>query len=429
MIIKIPSENYESLSKKIKALSNKADRLNLEPISMELNYSIGIATPDKSKTTYTEKEFYSVEVKGEPPVLSGWKFIGIVEPTDKGNVLIEINPENKIPEKYRHTDLCDCEHCGIKRDRLSAFIVENEETGEVLQVGRVCLKSYTSDTDPKNIALYESFFKLKEFERDGYGSSPKPLYNPEIVLTYFFKTREEYPELSRSNAKDIALNTIPMPYFGDEYSRQRYDELKDIRNKIGSTLEDKDYQKARDFILLINNIDDSNNNRVWNYKLVLNEPYTSFNDIIFQAVEFKEARDLQMSIEEKRIKEQLERIKAQEELLEAKKSRVHIGVEGEKTQLHVRLDSIKATQNQYGTTFIHTFRDEKENNITWFSSGKVLFDIDERENLIKDKTFFYIEATVGSHINYNDEPQTKILRTKFLGMEEPKAKTSKKLKV
>ena len=429
MKILIPAENIESLSKKITALSNKAERLELPPISLDINYGIGIATPDKKdKSKFTETEYYGVEILGEPPVLSGWIFIGIVEPTEKGNLLIEINPNNKIPDKYRHTDLCDCEHCGIKRDRLSAFIVQNETTGEVLQVGRTCLKSYTNDTDPKNIALYESFFKLKEFEKPIGNGKFKSVYNPESVLAYYFKTKEMYPELNKYKISNISLNTIP---FGtNPLEDEFYKQLREIRSEVGTSLTDIDYEKAKNFIKSINELNDEGNNRLWNYKLTLNDKYTTNGQLIIQSVEFKEAHDLHLTLEEKRLKEQLERMRAKEELDAAKKLRTHVGVEGEKQVFHVRLDSFKVSHGDFGTTFIHTFRDKDDNNITWFCNGRTFLDDDEAvKKAINDKNFFYIQGTVGKHLSYNDEPQTKVLRVKYLGEEEPKLEKKKKLKI
>lgn len=419
MKIRIPAENIESLSKKITALANKAERLNLPPITMNVNYAIGIATPDKKKPgEFKEQEYFSVDVLGEPPILEGWKFIGIVEPTEQGNLLIEINPENKIPDKYRHTDLCDCEHCGIKRERLSAFIVQNNETQEVLQVGRVCLKSYTGDTDPKNIALYESFFKLKEFEKiNSYGEYQPFAFKPEVVLAYYFKSKEMFPNLSKNELRHIALNSIPI--YRNDGNRDYYSNLVDIRYAVGNSLNDEDYKKANDFITSMNNLDDTGNNRIWNYKLVLNESYTIHSDVVIQAIEFKDAHDRYLTIEQSRLKEQLERMKQKEDILEAKKTRIHIGQEQDKIDFHVRLENCFPKASEFGTTYIHTFRDKDENNITWFCTGSPLFNHEESENLKKDKTFFYIHGTIGRHQRYDDEPQTKILRVKFLGFEKP----------
>lgn len=422
MKIKIPAENYESLSRKLVALNNKAQKLGLDEISLDIHYSIGIATPDpKEAGEFNETEFLQIEVIGEPPVLDGWKFVGIIEPTELGNLLIEIRSEYPIPEKYRHTDLCDCEHCGVKRERNTAFVVMNEDTKEFLQVGRVCLKSYTSETDPKNIALYESFFKLKDFERPIGAGRSTHIYNPEKILAFYFKGVELYPDLKDSL---LMLATKSFSHLMLD-SRDYFKYLNDAYKDIMLNMDEKTYEKVTEFKNSIIALDDTNNNRIWNYKLVLQEQYTANPRLVIESIEFKEAHDRHLTIEAKRLAEHLARLKAKEELLEQKKTRQHVGVKDEKTDFHVRLERVQPIANDYGGSLLHVFRDKDENNISCFHSGVSLFTPEEKERLINSKEMFYLQGTVKGHGTYNDEPQTKIIRMKYLGSEKPEPKAKK----
>src|SRR5690606_9277957 len=142
------------------------------------------------------------------------------------------------------------------------------------------------------------------------------------------------PELNKYKISDISLNTIP---FGtNPLEDEFYKQLREIRSKVGASLTDVDYEKAKEFIKSINEMNDEGNNRLWNYKLTLNDKYTTNGQLIIQSVEFKEAHDLHLTLEEKRLKEQLERMRVKEELDAAKKLRTHVGVEGEKQVFHVR---------------------------------------------------------------------------------------------
>lgn len=424
MKIKIPAENYESLSRKITALNNKAEKLGLDEITLDIQYSIGEATPDKKVPgQFNEQEYFQIEVLGEPPVLDGWKFVGIIEPTELGNLLIEIKPDYPIPDKYRHTDLCDCEHCGIKRDRNTAFVVMNEETKQFLQVGRVCLKSYTSDTDPKNIALYESFFKLRNFETKLHGERYKPMYSSENVLTFFLKGIEMYPE-KRSNMLTMAIGNFSQISVGHDY----YNELVKTRRDIYANIDDAAYKKAAHFKASLLALDDTNNNRLWNYKVVLQEKYTSNPYMVIESVEFKEAYDNRMTLETKRLAEQMERMKAKEDLLEKKKSRTTVGVEGEKGVFHVRLEKAKFVSNQFNGYILYVFRDKDDNNLTCFHGGKELFTEEQEKKMIDEKTMFYLQGTVKEFSKYNDEAQTMLKLIKNIGPEllEDKPKKVKK---
>lgn len=408
MEIKIPSENYDSLHKKIIALSNKADKLGLSEITLDIIYSIGEAIPKKDGS-YKEISYLKVNVTGEPPVLKGSVLAGIIEPTDKGNVILEINDKIKIPEKYRHTDLCDCEHCGIKRDRTSAFIVMNEETNEFLQVGRVCLKSYTGDSDPKNIAFYESFFKLKEYSRHDNSPRIKRMYNVDQLLAFLIKGKELYPEINKEYLRNIILNN----YVQDAFLHNK--DLAEKRKEIAINIDDETYKKVEEFKNSIFKLSNTNNNNIWNYQLIMKDQYTDQAFLLLEVIDFKEAYDQKLTLQEVKIREELLRKQKEMEELEAKKSRVHVGVLGEKIQTKVTLDSVVPAYNEFGTSLVYTFRDENKNCIVWFNNGKALFSTDEQEIVIKDKKEFYIEGTVKKFNKYKDEAQTQFIRVKNLG--------------
>jgi hypothetical protein len=425
MKIKIPAENYESLSRKITALNNKAEKLGLDEITLDIKYVIGEAIPDKKNIgLFKEQEYFQIEVLGEPPVLDGWKFVGIIEPTELGNILIEIRNDYPIPDKYRHTDLCDCEHCGIKRDRNTAFVVMNEETKQFLQVGRVCLKSYTSDTDPKNIALYESFFKLREFETKILSERVRPMYSSDNVLAFYLKGIELYPE-RRSNMLTLATGSLSHFSAGHDY----YNEMVKVRRDIYAHLDDSAYEKAAAFKQSILNLDDTNNNKIWNYKIVLQEKYTANPQLVIESVEFKEAYDNRMTLEAKRMAEQMERLRVREELLEKKKLRSTVGVLNEKGVFQVYLERTKFIRNDLYSSMLYTFRDKDDNNIVCFHGGKDLFTQEEEKNLIENKTMFYLQGTVKEFSKYDEEPQTKLKSIKFLGFEPPQDKPVKAKKV
>lgn len=81
----------------------------------------------------------TITVEGEAPTLSGWTFLGVVEPgTPEANMLKEA-PGKKIPVKYRTGDLY-CDHCKTYRKRNSTVIAEREN--ETVQIGTTCLKDY-----------------------------------------------------------------------------------------------------------------------------------------------------------------------------------------------------------------------------------------------------------------------------------------------
>lgn len=421
MKFKIPAENYESLEKKILALNNKAKKLNLEPIELDIIASIGVLIPKKDGY-FKEIKYLNVNVTGEPPVLDGWKLVGIIEPTDKGNFITEINQSFSIPEKYRHTDLCDCEHCGIKRDRTTAFVVMNTESEEFLQVGRVCLKSYTGDTDPKNIALYESFFKLREFSKHSNEPNLKEMFNVDNVLSLYIKGRELYPDMKHNDLVNVIINI-------NGYKSNIYnEEIKNIKTNILENINDETFEKVREFKESILSLKNENNNNIWNYQLAFKDKYTYKPFVLTESFEFKKAYDENMTLKEKALKDKILKAQKEFEEKELKKTRVHVGIEGEKNKYKVIIEKIVPSYTEWGTSFVYTFRDENKNCIVWFNSGKSLFDEETTEDYIKNNKTFYIEGTVKKLGHYNDEPQTQLIRVKNLGQQLENKVNMKKIK-
>lgn len=419
MKFKIPAENYESLEKKIVSLNNKAQKLNLEPIELDIISSIGVLIPKKDGS-FKEIKYLNVNVTGEPPVLDGWKLVGIIEPTEKGNFITEINDSFSIPVKYRHTDLCDCEHCGVKRDRTAAFVVMNKESLEFLQVGRVCLKSYTGDTDPKNIALYESFFKLRDFSKHSNEPNLKEMFNVDNILSLYIKGKELYPDMKHDYLVNVIINR-------NNYTSNIYrEEINNIRMNILENITDETFNKVKEFKESILSLKNENNNSLWNYQLALKDKYTYKPFMLTESFEFKKAYDENMTLKEKLLKEAILKAQLIFEEKELKKTRVHVGVEGEKNKYKVTIEKIVPSYSEWGTSFVYTFRDENKNCIVWFNSGKALFDEDTSQDYIKNNKTFYIEGTVKKLSQYNDEPQTQLIRVKNLGNQlENKVKVKK----
>jgi hypothetical protein len=84
---------------------------------------------------------FDVTLTGSAPSYAGWSFIAAVDAAPAGAVIRsapsaahEISPESITPGL--------CEHCGKSRSRKHTYLVRSEETGEVKQVGKTCMKDF-----------------------------------------------------------------------------------------------------------------------------------------------------------------------------------------------------------------------------------------------------------------------------------------------
>ena len=70
----------------------------------------------------------------------------------------------------------------------------------------------------------------------------------------------------------------------------------------------------------------------------------------------------------------------------------------------VKLLNIYSIDGYYGTTFIHTFIDDKNHNIIWFASKDCGYNIGDQ---------FKVKATIKDHKEYKGIKQTVINRPTF----------------
>ncbi|WP_028707516.1 hypothetical protein [Propionicicella superfundia] len=84
---------------------------------------------------------FDVTITGEPPRYQGWRFVAAVDAVDGGTVL-RYPPGNTATIGNDQIRAGECDHCHTTRDRRSTVLVAHDDTGQVLQVGRSCLKDF-----------------------------------------------------------------------------------------------------------------------------------------------------------------------------------------------------------------------------------------------------------------------------------------------
>ena len=141
----IPEPLLEGVEKKVATINKRAAKYGCPPLVIA-----------KGRAYFEEAEpgkfvkVIPVEVSGEMPVVSGWKFIARLEHKPTGNVVRNFS-DVALPDHYRFAEP-DCDHCGFNRKRNDTYIVEGptggyDEDGEpiidIAQVGSTCLKDYT----------------------------------------------------------------------------------------------------------------------------------------------------------------------------------------------------------------------------------------------------------------------------------------------
>lgn len=107
------------------------------------------------------EDYYVLEL-GLPDIeYSDWNILGsinLIEDTD--DFILNSYTKKDLPKKYRLLeDPNTCEHCNQKRKRNQTFIIQNENTGEFLQVGSSCMEDYISPTELKTLVKLSDFIE------------------------------------------------------------------------------------------------------------------------------------------------------------------------------------------------------------------------------------------------------------------------------
>lgn len=170
--------------------------------------------------------------------------------------------EVKIPDKFR-TSKPICEHCGITRKRSDTYLIYNEETKEIKQVGSTCLLEYTGGLDANSIATlnkvqqedyFRGFYEFSEedykkcFGRDGMYNildSDRVIYSAYISILEDIKPNLVNGKLENAYAKDRLANKL------DWYAKSYADNvvMKYIFEKPIPDIDEKLVFKIKDSII------------------------------------------------------------------------------------------------------------------------------------------------------------------------------------
>jgi len=131
----IPSPNMPNVYIALEKINKRAKKLNKPEITIEILDTFN----KKYKSGFLE--FHHILVSGGIPKIGGWSLAATIDSHQDG-YLVQILPDQKIPEKYKNFKKIYCDHCTSHRKRKSAFIVKNEKTNEFKVVGSTCLKDF-----------------------------------------------------------------------------------------------------------------------------------------------------------------------------------------------------------------------------------------------------------------------------------------------
>jgi superfamily I DNA/RNA helicase len=139
IVATVDEKNLAKIKRKFEKLTKKANSLKVEPPEFATE-SVG-SFPVRYRVTFSFS----------PPEINGWRLLGILHHATTNPEVHPMEGQN-LPEQYWSAGP-NCDHCETKQRRKDTFILKNE-TGEIKQVGRTCLKEFFGGLNPNTLEYF-----------------------------------------------------------------------------------------------------------------------------------------------------------------------------------------------------------------------------------------------------------------------------------
>ena len=393
MQYRIYEDVFEKFDKKIQRIINKCKKYG-NPFTYKVvgeEYETRVERDDYGREHKIVYRFILVEVEGTAQI-DNWELIALLEHSNDGNIIKNINNDVEVPESFRTSD-CICEHCRSKRERKKLFIIRNTETGDFKQIGSTCLKSYTGCLSAEYIAAWLDGITEFEEEDGNIGSGiGKHYYKVDFAIQIASNIVDKIGYFSFENGGECSTKNIMQSALS---GRGKW--LSNINNELikqglppfelNELYNESSKEKVHNMIEYYMNLE-GDSNFIHNIQVILKTGYVSANNLGFIAYIPEGYR--------KHIEKQEEREQSKDE---------YFGDIGTRYK-NVPIRSIRIVArftNRYGFTTLYKIILSSGNILMWNASGDISDEIE-----YKNITF-----TVKDHKEYKGEFQTVVTRCKL----------------
>lgn len=415
---------YPFLVQKIEKINKRARKNKLPEIKLDIIKEYSVQRPKKpAEADYfgdSEKvqiPYYTVKMAGEAPKIAGYKFIATIEHQEGGNIIRTVPGEeaNEKIKQFFEAKPHYCDHCKKVRTRVDTFVIKEEKTGKLRQVGRNCLADFLGGADPKAILWYfnnrENFGKLvgeaeEMAERRGGGVRIDEFIPLESVLHMGAALVREFGYMSSKKAQEayeqggVGLPTTASDLRWVLFSRKRREDMNQRDERVLQTAKNPtaaDKKHVEDMLTWFANLPEQqkqSNEFMHNLDVIAKSNKVNARNIGYAVAMFPvyaRAMDL---------------IKQKEK--QPKKSNEYIGQPGQKLPpTKVKVIRTRNIESHFGyrgsTTQIVSMEDQKGNVLVWFNNSQNRFDEGD------DVT---ITGTIKKHDEWNGRKQTHLTRVK-----------------
>lgn len=375
------------LAEKVAAFNRRADKLNLEPMTLKIGERY--SRPTGRKNLFGDPIMESVndiELVGNPPRVDGWELVAKITPATEDENFVHLVPGiEEIDPKYRTIKMI-CNHCDTTRRRNDVFVIRNGAEEKV--VGRNCLADFLRTTDAEGLIKWADFSldvassgDLEEWCGGGRGEMIEDMgYFLRLVSVIIRKIGWVPRSKSDELQCEATVDTAAWIMYGDDRNRKitRFVE----KHNLHITDHDKELvEKALTWIR--GDGVDTSREYMHNLRLLCSRDYLVRSEFGLAGSLIATYRR-QMEYEVKRRERDANRAKANADL-------EWIGELKERLRgLTLLCLGLSTHESQFGVKTFIRFRDTKGNSVIWSASGDKTEEFEEGET-------YTVDATVRKH--------------------------------
>lgn len=394
--ITVLTERLPEARKELERLARRAQRASGDDITVR----VGEARTERRQvadwdghTRWVRESVVDLEIEGEAPRVGPWVFLARLEHTSEG-VFTDSRPGVEIGPEFRERGP-ECDHCRNARRRREVYVVENQETGERIQVGRSCLRDHLGIDNPARVAArFRLERQLRELnEGDDWRSGPARWSTEGALVAAATSIRlHGWCSKGAANASEGRLTaTADMARLVLAPTTHMSPADLAERRELLEAVSDEDRQLARDTLDWARGIEDGAGDYLANIRVAL-------------SVDLFDAKRLGLVVSAVSALLRERGVDLRRETTPRVESQ-WVGERGERLRgVQVTLEDARLVGcSRFGDVILSKMRDEAGNLLCWFSGSSTEHQVGES---------FLIDATVKSHDSFRDTRQTILTRVK-----------------
>ena len=161
---RLPTDELSELQAAMKKAVRSATRLGCPPPLLQVTDQDLMECVVASSGVRQARRVSTVVLTGtEVRPAEGWRYVATIQHPNSSSGHMRPLPGCGDIDLSAYEDAgADCEHCGLRRRRLTSYLVEGPD-GQIRQVGSGCLKDYIEDGNPEEAARYaESLLNITD---------------------------------------------------------------------------------------------------------------------------------------------------------------------------------------------------------------------------------------------------------------------------